>query len=263
MRRAWWAATLAVMGTLATAASSASVEPGEAEPVLVPERRGAAPEPTPDPSAETRVLSNERTESRWAFVRRKTFAREEPSADAPVVKKLTTSTHDGTPELVLALRWRRLENGRIWVYVRLPMRPNGSKGWVRREDLGRFRVVDTRFVINRDKLTAKLFKDGRRVLRTRVGIGKPASPTPGGRFYVRERLVPADKNTVYGVFAFGTSAFSNHETDWPGGGIIGVHGTNQPELIPGRVSHGCVRIVNDDIRRLKRKMPLGTPILIR
>jgi lipoprotein-anchoring transpeptidase ErfK/SrfK len=96
-----------------------------------------------------------------------------------------------------------------------------------------------------------------------VGIGKPASPTPGGRFYVRERLVPADKNTVYGVFAFGTSAFSNHETDWPGGGIIGVHGTNQPELIPGRVSHGCVRIVNDDIRRLKRKMPLGTPILIR
>ena len=64
-------------------------------------------------------------------------------------------------------------------------------------------------------------------------------------------------------FAFGTSAFSPNLTDWPGGGIFGVHGTNQPPLIPGRISHGCVRIRNEQILKLKRMMPLGTPIRIR
>ncbi len=47
---------------------------------------------------------------------------------------------------------------------------------------------------------------------------------------------------VYGPLAFGTSARSAVLTDWPGGGFIGIHGTNEPELLPGRVSHGCVRL---------------------
>jgi lipoprotein-anchoring transpeptidase ErfK/SrfK len=52
-------------------------------------------------------------------------------------------------------------------------------------------------------------------------------------------------------------------TDWPDGGFVGIHGTNEPELIPGRVSHGCVRMRNSDIVRLAELMPVGTPILIR
>jgi len=52
-------------------------------------------------------------------------------------------------------------------------------------------------------------------------------------------------------------------SDWPGGGVIGVHGTDEPGLIPGRVSHGCVRLRNGDVNRLRRLMGLGTPILIR
>jgi len=51
-------------------------------------------------------------------------------------------------------------------------------------------------------------------------------------------------------------------TDWPGGGFIGIHGTDRPDLIPGRVSHGCVRMRNHDIRRLARLMPIGTPVTI-
>ena len=47
---------------------------------------------------------------------------------------------------------------------------------------------------------------------------------------------------VYGPLAFGTNARSPVLTDWPGGGFIGIHGTNQPEILPGRVSHGCVRL---------------------
>ena len=66
-----------------------------------------------------------------------------------------------------------------------------------------------------------------------------------------------------GALAFGTTARSDTLTDWPGGGFIGIHGTNQPAILPGRVSHGCIRMRNRDIRGLDRKMPLGTPVTIR
>ena len=70
------------------------------------------------------------------------------------------------------------------------------------------------------------------------------------------------RSPFYGPLAFGTSARSAVLTDWPGGGFVGIHGTNRPELIPGRVSHGCIRMRNRDIERLGRLMPVGTPIII-
>jgi lipoprotein-anchoring transpeptidase ErfK/SrfK len=93
-----------------------------------------------------------------------------------------------------------------------------------------------------------------------VGIGKAGTPTPAGRFYIRDRLTSL--SPFYGPFAFATSAYSRL-SDWPGGGVVGIHGTTQPELIPGRPSHGCIRVPNAAIRRLARLMPLGTPVLIR
>ena len=90
-----------------------------------------------------------------------------------------------------------------------------------------------------------------------------ATPVRGTRprtAYIRE-LLPASGG-VYGPWTFGTSAYSSL-SDWPGGGVIGVHGTNQPGLLPGRPSHGCIRVRNDDIRRLARLMPIGTPVHIR
>ena len=116
--------------------------------------------------------------------------------------------------------------------------------------------------LDRGRIAATLFRRGRPVWRARIGIGRPQWPTPRGRFYVRERLVPADPDGLYGVFAFGLSAYSETLTDWPGGGMIGIHGTNQPELLPGRVSHGCIRLANRDVARLRRLMGLGTPVLV-
>jgi lipoprotein-anchoring transpeptidase ErfK/SrfK len=52
-------------------------------------------------------------------------------------------------------------------------------------------------------------------------------------------------------------------TDWPDGGFVGIHGTDAPELIPGRVSHGCIRLRNHDILRLAKLMPVGTPLTIK
>ena len=68
---------------------------------------------------------------------------------------------------------------------------------------------------------------------------------------------------AYGPLAFGTNARSPVLTDWPAGGYVGIHGTNAPALIPGRISHGCIRLRNPDILRLGRLMPVGTPLTIR
>jgi lipoprotein-anchoring transpeptidase ErfK/SrfK len=122
--------------------------------------------------------------------------------------------------------------------------------------------VTTFLKIKRKTRRAILFKQGQRVWVARIGIGKAGTETPPGNFYVREKLLPRDPGGIYGVFAFGTSATSPTLTDWPGGGIIGIHGTNQPGLIPGRISHGCIRVRNKAISQLRRLMPLGTPIQI-
>jgi len=87
-------------------------------------------------------------------------------------------------------------------------------------------------------------------------------PTPTGRFYVRNRLTRFASPT-YGPVAFGTSARSATLTDWPAGGYVGIHGTDRPEILPGRVSHGCVRLRNADVLRLSRLMPVGTPVAVR
>jgi lipoprotein-anchoring transpeptidase ErfK/SrfK len=92
-------------------------------------------------------------------------------------------------------------------------------------------------------------------------MGAPGTPTPKGRFWIRERLHGFGGS--FGPWAFGTSAYSNVLTDWPGGGVIGIHGTDQPGLIPGRPSHGCVRVPNWKVSRLAKLMPIGTPVRIR
>ncbi len=115
--------------------------------------------------------------------------------------------------------------------------------------------VDTR------RLRLRLERRGRTVLRARIGVGQSRWPTPRGEFYVRNELRGFD-SPIYGPVAFGTSARSAVLTDWPGGGFIGIHGTNQRSLLPGRVSHGCIRLRHRDIRRLARLMPVGTPLTI-
>jgi lipoprotein-anchoring transpeptidase ErfK/SrfK len=142
------------------------------------------------------------------------------------------------------------------------MRPNGRTGWVPRAALGGLHTVHTQLVVRRSRLRATLYRDGRAILRAPVGVGRPGLPTPAGHFYVRERLRISGAGGAYGPLAFGTSAYSPKLTDWPGGGVVGIHGTNEPQAVPGRPSHGCVRMRNRDIVRLGRLMPVGTPVLI-
>jgi lipoprotein-anchoring transpeptidase ErfK/SrfK len=133
---------------------------------------------------------------------------------------------------------------------------------VPRQALGGYGTVATHLVIDLESFKAILFRSGRRVFRADVGVGLPSWPTPKGDFYIRNKLT-GYASPVYGPIAFGTSARSRVLTDWPAGGFVGIHGTNQPGLIPGRISHGCIRMRNGDIVRLSRLMPVGTPLTIR
>ncbi len=156
----------------------------------------------------------------------------------------------------------RLEASGLWQRVRLAVLPNGTTGWVPRSALGSPMLRDTRLVVDRRRFSAMLFRDGVRVFSAPVGIGEAQSATPAGDFYVRDVLTRY-RSPTYGPIAFGTSARSATLTDWPAGGYIGIHGTDRPGLIPGAISHGCIRMRNADILRLAKLMPVGTPVIIR
>jgi lipoprotein-anchoring transpeptidase ErfK/SrfK len=213
---------------------------------------------TPGPA---RRLAPARDVSRYAPVRRAAIARRGASAVSTPVARVGTRTPEGTTNIVQVLGRREDVDGRLWVRVALATLPNGRSGWLPREVLGGYASVDTHLVVNLSHLTATLWKRGRAVVRAPVGVGQPRWPTPRGRFYVRNRLTRY-AGLTYGPVAFGTSARSPAATGWPAGGFVGIHGTDRPDLVPGRVSHGCIRMRNADIRALARRMPVGTPLTI-
>jgi lipoprotein-anchoring transpeptidase ErfK/SrfK len=198
----------------------------------------------------------------WAYVLHPTVARADPSTAAARIGVIRGVTPEGETNLVIAYDQRREGDDRLWVRVPLSALPNGQRGWVPRTALGDFHRVRTHLVVDRAHLRAYLLRDGRVVFSTSVGVGRPQWPTPAGEFYVRVRLNNYG-DPFYGPIAFGTNARSPWLTDWPEGGVVGIHGTDAPQLLPGRVSHGCIRMRNAAIERLARLMPLGTPVTIR
>jgi hypothetical protein len=200
--------------------------------------------------------------ARWAGVMKRAVVRSKPSLAARIVTTLPTGTTDGTQNIVLVLSRVDISPQQSWYHVRLPILPNNKTGYVQRRDLSSLFIVHTHLYVNRGSLTATLKRDGKTVFKTIVGIGKSYWPTPRGEFYVRDKLTNFN-NPFYGPIAFGTSARSPTLTDWPGGGYVGVHGTNQPQILPGHVSHGCIRMRNAAIVALARLMPVGTPLTIR
>ena len=219
---------------------------------------------SPDPALairEPEPLKGNRHLAAWAPVRRATNARSAPNVRAARVARVDARTPEGTTNLVSVLGRKRDARGEVWVRARLPVLPNGTTGWLPRRALGGYELVRTRLVVDLRRLKATLFRDGRRVFRAAVGVGLAQSPTPRGQFYVRNKLVRY-RSPFYGPIAFGTSARSDVLTDWPDGGFVGIHGTNSPQSLPGRVSHGCIRMRNKDILRLGRLMPVGTPLTI-
>jgi lipoprotein-anchoring transpeptidase ErfK/SrfK len=150
----------------------------------------------------------------------------------------------------------------VWFRVQLPMRPNGVTGFVRASSV-RTGLIRVRVLVDLSDHRLTLYRTGSAVLRAPIAIGSPATPTPTGRFYVNQRLVPEDTSGPFGPGAIGISAFSDVLTGWAQGGPIAIHGTNQPSSIGRSISNGCIRVQNDVLNRLWRSVLPGTPVVIR
>ena len=151
-------------------------------------------------------------------------------------------------------------NGHAWYEVLLPERPNGSEGWVRDRDVDVVRLHE-RIEIDLSKYSLTYFRDDELVDRFRVGIGQPQWPTPTGTFYVWAKVPQQGSTGPYGVYAIGLSGFSPTLTEWPGGGRVAIHGTAVASNRGHKISHGCIRVYNPDMRKLERA-PMGTPVVI-
>jgi len=191
----------------------------------------------------------------WAQV----AVRAKPSRTSARLTVLTQFRSDFRPRVVLAVGVRRGGKGQpSWYRISLPGRPNGRMGWVPAKSVD-LKPIRKEIVIDRSERTLELRDTGRVVLHTRVAVGAYGMETPLGRFYVVAKFRPTAP--ILGAFAFETSAYSKL-SEWPGGGIVGIHGTNTPSLLGQAVSHGCIRVADDAILRLRSLVPVGTPIRI-
>jgi L,D-transpeptidase catalytic domain len=187
-------------------------------------------------------------------------ALQHPRSGAPVLGRFPRVNVQGAQQ-VFPLLDETYAAGRVWYQALLPMRPNGATGWIRAADL-RLQRSDYRLVVDLSRLRLDVFDLCKRIARYPIAVGTRDTPTPRGTFFLNSLLKPPDRNSVYGVLAFGLSAYSNVIRDWTWGGVVGIHGTNDPSSIGHRVSHGCIRLQNADIRALARRVPLGTLVQI-
>jgi len=186
--------------------------------------------------------------------------RAQPRRSAPMLKTLTQFRPDYRARAVLALS--ELDDpvtGKpSWYRITVPGRPNGRTGWIPANAVS-LQPVDRWLVIYRGSRRFEFYVNGKLRRTGPVAIGRPGMETPLGLFYVQAKYDPSWP--VLGAYAFETSGYSKL-SDWPGGGVVGVHGTNTPQFIGQAVSHGCVRLFNKDIQYLRSVVAVGTPVKI-
>jgi len=179
-----------------------------------------------------------------------------PGAKRPFITLRNPNSDGGKLVFLVA---QRLQG---WERVRLPIRPDGTTGWVRDRSVA-LSFDPYRVVVSLASRTVKVWNGARLIHTERAAVGRSVLPTPSGIYYIVELLKQPDPSGPYGPYAFGLSAFSNVLYHFgAGAGEIGLHGTDQPALLGTDVSHGCIRISNAAIVRLARILPLGTPVTI-
>ena len=181
---------------------------------------------------------------------------DEPGAPVPRLQ-LSHPNEEGAPRVFLV----KAEEPE-WLQVLLPVRPNGSTGWIRRSDVSLARnTYRIRVELGAHRIT--VWNGDEVVHEEAVGVGRAQAPTPGGQYYITELLQPPSPDGPYGPYAFGLSGFSEVYTSFAGGnGVLGIHGTNDPSGLGKDVSAGCIRLSNQGITKLAKVLPLGTPVEI-
>jgi lipoprotein-anchoring transpeptidase ErfK/SrfK len=187
--------------------------------------------------------------------------RSAPRAGAPIIARLSEfRPQDYRPQYVLAVAMKRGPKGKpAWFKITVPGRPNGRTGWVHAKQVA-LREVPWQVVVFRDSRVIQLWKKNQLVYTSKVAVGAPGMETPIGLYFVTVRFRPVTEPFL-GTFAFETSAYSKL-SEWPGGGVVGLHGTTAPWLLGQAVSHGCIRISNVTANFLRDRLPVGAPIRV-
>jgi lipoprotein-anchoring transpeptidase ErfK/SrfK len=207
------------------------------------------------PSVETRAAAFPQA---GMILRETIVVRAAPSRSARSIEVLRQFRPDNRPTIVFAVGSVRDRSGESWYRIHVPGRTNALKGWIAATTV-KLQTVRTRIVVDRSARTLKLYDQARLRFQTKVAVGRPGTETPTGSFYVRAGFRATEP--WLGAYALETSAYSNL-SEWPGGGIIGIHGTPQPELLGTAASHGCVRVSNAAALTLARLVPMGAAISI-
>jgi len=186
--------------------------------------------------------------------------RAEPDPQARALRLMREFRRDYRRQEIFAVSSRVGTDGQTWYRISVPGRPNGRMGWIPAwaADL---QPTIAKVLVHRRSRKIDLFWHGKRVWHAVVAVGRPGMETPLGLYYATARFVPHHDKYLT-VFAVETSGYSKL-TEWPGGGVVGIHGTSLPQLLGKAVSHGCVRVSNTTARHLKSLAPLGTPIWIK
>ena len=187
-------------------------------------------------------------------------ARSAPSTSARIVGTFSRHNVQGNPQVFLLLNATTVHKS-TWFQALLPVRPNGTMGYIRGSDLTLSRTP-YHVTVSKGARRLTLWSGCHAVRTYPVAIGTKTTPTPTGLFYLASLVRPPTADSVYGTYAFGLSGYSPVIRNWKWGGVIGLHGTNDPSSIGHYTSHGCIRLHNRDIDKLVRILPLGTPIAI-
>jgi len=207
-------------------------------------------------------LSNESTYTRFATASYAAAIRTTPTPGSHLITHLRYFTPDYEAEQTYVVLSSAIADGGRWLQIRVPMRPNGRIGWVPAGALESLQTTHTEIVVSRRRRRLSVYRSGRKVFTAPVGIGHVRHPdwqTPPGRFWITESF--PSNNPVYGPWAFGTSDYAT-DTGFPDNSVVGIHGTNEPQLIPGNPSHGCIRLRNASIVQLARYVRIGTPVWV-
>jgi len=179
------------------------------------------------------------------------------SAGGTPSKTLANPQPSGSPLVFLV---QGGEGSRL--HVQLPIRPNGSTGWIERADVT-LSQHDYRIVVALGAHQITVYKGDAVFDQEPIGVGTKDTPTPGGAYYTKELYKLPKANGPYGPYAYALSGYSDVLTDFAGGdGVLGIHGTNDPSAIGHDVSHGCIRMSNPGITKLAQTLPLGVPVEI-
>jgi lipoprotein-anchoring transpeptidase ErfK/SrfK len=192
----------------------------------------------------------------------KVTVHESPNVSSPGTDYINPWALDENPTHTVPQVFLVEERRDGWVRVLLPVRPNGTSGWIREKDV-RLTPNRYRIVIERGAHQITVYNGNDIVVQEPVAVGTDQTPTPTGKFYLRVLLKAPDPNTVYGPYAYGLSGHSDVLTEFNGGDAeLGIHGNNDASVLGQSVTHGCVRMSNESITKLAGMLPLGTPVEI-